>query len=149
MSNVSLSTLRAWSCLLKMHMKGKLSKKFVHVLLWIFPVTSLLGFAVLERRMLCGPLASLITRCFGRLKRRPTTSFPLPHPLCWAEHGRAITSQAVVMMSPVSQDEPRNHGADCIDPCAWTEELAGKRGPAGLVSAGDVAHISLLFLCHM
>lgn len=38
-------------------MKGKLSKKFPHVLLWVFPVIRPLGFAVLGRRMWCGPLA--------------------------------------------------------------------------------------------
>lgn len=58
MPNVRLTTLRAWSLLLKMQMKGKLSKKFLHVLLWIFSVIRLLGFAVLGRRMWCGPVAS-------------------------------------------------------------------------------------------
>lgn len=41
-----------------MQMNGKLSKKFLHVLLCIFAFIRLLGFAVLGRRMWCGPLAS-------------------------------------------------------------------------------------------
>lgn len=75
-----------------MQMKEKLSKKFFYVLVWIFPVIRLLGFASLGRMTWCGPLTSprLRVRCpFARLKTRFTSSFPLPWPLRWLEHVRA------------------------------------------------------------
>lgn len=92
MPNARLTTMRVWSHLLKMQMKEKLSKKFFHVLLWIFPVIRLLGFAFLGRMTWCGPLASQRLRVrghFARLKTRLTSSFPLPWSLHRLEHIKA------------------------------------------------------------
>ena len=55
MSNFRLATLRVWSLLLQMQMKGKLCKKFLHILLWIFLVISPLGICSFGKRDVVWP----------------------------------------------------------------------------------------------
>lgn len=86
-------------------MKAKLSKKFFHVLPWIFPVISLLGFSFLGGMMWCGPLASQrlrvheVTFCQTEDKTYQLLPTPLSPVLVRA---RQSTNHTEVTMPPAS-----------------------------------------------
>lgn len=121
MPNVRLATLRVWRLLLEMQMKGKVSKKFLNILLWIFLVISTLGICSFGKKdvmLPCG-LAKPAT-AWGVLWQNWRRNLLPPSTPPNFLLGRPIASQAGATMLQASQDELR--------------KLAGKLGPAELFS---------------
>lgn len=117
MPNIRLTTLRAWSCLLKCRWMENSLRSFSMFYS---------AFSQLSDSWICSFGKKDVVWPLGFTEPGSARGVLLPHwrqdlpppsyspiPLCWAEHGRATTSQTEVTMPPASQHEPTNPGPDC------------------------------------